>query len=356
MFDISELTSVSLDIAGSDESRARQEEIAQLVWYLLDSNYQIFLFSTNRNQDLSRENFQHPRVEFLHGAIPPTDESEKAHPELKSGRTLWVTDDPHLQKWLEAEKLKFAYRTARQSFGEQGIRIGSLADLAGLFDGSARVLGEVGAEILRRRGKDRAAPFLVGIGGPPMCGLPQFMVDLKGTLESLGWPVVDLMDMSALLRGTETREPADGDCAGWRGEAARHWFVREILEPLHAGSRVFVESLPAGVPREFEAHLPLFVSEESVLLMIGEMLFVPDITEVLDVSILLEVSVRETTRRLYEIPESEEFEDKFVTQYLAHEGGPYRAYMEAHEVAKNATVRVGAERPGSLTLNHIAGA
>ena len=356
MFDTSELTSISLDIAGSDESRARQKEITQLVWFLLDSNYQIFLISTNRNQDLSRENFQHPRLEFLRGAIPPTDEMEKAHPELKSGRILWVTDDPKLQNWLKAEKLKFAYRTARKSFGEHGTRIGSLADLAGLFDGSARVLGEVGGEILRRRGKNRAAPFLVGIGGPPMCGLPQFVVDLKGTLESLGWPVVDLMDMSSLLRRTDTEEPADGNGAPWRGEATRDWFMRDILEPLHEGSRVFVESLPEGVPREFEAHLPLFVSEESVLLIIGEMLLIPDITRVLDVSILLEVSVRETTRRLYDIPESEAFEEKFVTQYLAHEGGVYRAYLEAHEVAENATVRVGAERVGSLSLNNIAGA
>lgn len=354
MFNISDIQAVCLDISGSNTSYARQDEITNLAWFLLDSNYQIYLFSSNQKEDLTGEKFQHPRLQFMPQPMPPVTGAAQLEPLLLTGNTLWVSDSPDMHSWFEAHDLKFAYSRSNKAFGSRGLRIGSLGDLVALFNTRAQVLREVGAEIVRRRNLKGGGPYLVGVAGPPLSQYQQFTVDLKGVLEALDCPVVDLLEMSSLLWSSEGQGDPLSAQGPWRTEAACHWFSEEILRPLHQGNRVFLETLPDGVPRDFEVHLPLFLSEDSVVLLLGTMILIPAITEKLDSSVLLEVSIQETTRRVYEIPASETFDEKFLTQYLAHEGGRYKSYMEAHKVKQNATLRVNAERPHALVLSHVS--
>jgi hypothetical protein len=348
MFDINSISAFALDMAGSGKSYERQEQLADLVWSLLDKDYQIFLFSSNQKEDLQTEYFQHPRLRFLEQPVPPSDQLTEEIPQLKSSHTLWVTEDAALRGWLNEQKLKLAYRTGGEEFGDRAIRIGSPRDLAVLFDPSGRTVQEIGEAILARLEGRREGAFLVGIGGPPMSGLPEFTVELRGRLQSLGCPVVDLLDVSPFLSAEEGEAP-------WSETPGGLWLLDEVIGPLRAGKRVFVEELPQeGVPKDFESHLPLFLSEESVVLVMGERLFVPAVTAALDVTILLEVSARETARRLYEIPAAQPFDAKFIDQYLQHEGKAYKAYLEGHRVAENVMVRVSAEIPGRLSISHLA--
>ena len=354
MYNISDIHAVCLDISGSNTSYARQDEITNLAWFLLDSNYQIYLFSSNQKEDMAGEKFQHPRLQFMPQPMPPVPGAAPLEPLLLTGNTLWVSDSPDMHKWFEAHDLMFAYSRANKAFGSRGFRIGSLADLVALFNTRAQVLRKVGAEIVRRRNLKGGGPYLIGVAGPPLSQYQQFTVDLKGNLEALDCPVVDLVDMSSLLLPSEGRGDPPSAQGPWRTEEVAHWFTEEILSPLHLGNRVFMETLPDGIPRDFEVHLPLFLSEQSVVLLLGETILIPAITEKLDLSVLLEVSLQETTRRMYEIPASETFDEKFVTQYLAGEGGRYKSYMEAHKVKQNATLRVNAEQPHALVLSHVS--
>jgi hypothetical protein len=98
------------------------------------------------------------------------------------------------------------------------------------------------------------------------------------------------------------------------------------------------------------------LSEESIVLVLGELLFAPPVRERLDVPILLEVSPRETTRRLYEIAAGEAFDAKFIRQYLAGQGGRYRDYLERNQVLQRSTLSIDANRAVSLSIRRRASA
>ena len=130
--------------------------------------------------------------------------------------------------------------------------------------------------------------------------------------------------------------------------------LETVLGPLQSGKRVYVQQVPEEVPENFEAHLPLFLGEETLVVVLGQALFLPEIRELLDFTILLEVSARESARRLYEIPAAQEFEDRFIDQYLERDGGLYKAYLDEHNVKNSVLARVNAERSGGLTLSFLA--
>lgn len=352
MFDINTITSFAIDIAGSGASRAKQEELAEVVWSLLENDYRIFLFSSNDEEDLRREDFPHSRLSFLPHPMPPGEVLAREIPGLAAPETLWVTEAPPLQEWLNRQNQKLAHAKGGKGFGDRGLRIGSLRDLSILFEPIARVLHEVSDEIARRLGKRESGATLVGVGGPPMSGFQRFAVNLRTQLQSTGFPLVDLLDLSPFIPGGSTAPAPEAE--SWTETPAGAWLLREVLSPLKAGRPVFIESLPPEVPADFEAHLPLFLSEKSLVLVLGERVFVPPVSETLVMRILLEVSPRETARRMYEIPEAQPFEDKFVAQYLAREGANYKRYLEAFPVAETATIRLSAEKENRLSIERIA--
>lgn len=358
---IDTITSIAMDLAGRNTSFQGQDETSNLIFYLLDKGYNIYLFSSNQNDNLDEETFVHSRVHFVKKPVFATDAEGNAYPEMASETTFWVTDDRPLQSWLAEKQIPFAYTVGKGTFGDIGFKIGSMADLCGLFDASGRVLEQIGKAINSLREAKGPVPFVIGVGGAPLSGFEQFGIDLRGQLGDLGHPLVDIVDLTPFLITSDTSNSSDSgtsrgaDPGPWMDPAAGSWVVETVLSPLRAGRRVFVESLPPGIPEIFDAHLPLFLSEESLVVVLGQTLFHPALLEYLDFSILLEISGREATRRAYEIPQSQDFEEHFVTQYMEREGAAYGLYLSTHSVEKSVSARVNAERAEALSLSYLAG-
>ncbi len=344
---------VVLDVTPGYRSRQVQDALSDLILHLLERGYQIFLCVTTDPILLQAEDYRHPGITYLRGNGPPTAAILAEHPALRAPSTLWVTDDAHLQLWIRQEGLPFAFPEQHVVSFAPDLALNGYSHLAALLDPTASTLRDVAAFLVERRREKAAGALLVGFGGPPESGFEQFAVHLRRQVESDGHPLVELLDLSAFLHVSEEPEPTPGP---WRDEAAGRWLMATILDPLRAGQRVYLESRPAQAPRDFDAHFPLFLSEESIVLVLGEMLFAPPVRDRLDVSVLLEVAPRETTRRLYEIPEGEPVDAKFTDQYLAGQGGRYRAYLEGNQVEQRSTLIVDANRPRAFVLRPRANA
>ena len=86
-----------------------------------------------------------------------------------------------------------------------------------------------------------------------------------------------------------------------------------------------------------------------MVLAFAGMPFAPPLMGLFDVTVLLETSPQETTRRIYEIDE-QSFDAKFTGQYLAHEGRTYERYLERNSVRERVSLRVDANTPGTFFL------
>jgi hypothetical protein len=157
-----------------------------------------------------------------------------------------------------------------------------------------------------------------------------------------------MLNLNPLMAHANQEAPLTGAGGLWIDDAARNWVLSSILQPLSAGRRIYVESMPEHLPPEFAGHFPLFVTEDSVLLVLGEMLFAPPVVDLLDLRVLLDVSPAETTRRLYEIPRHEAFDAKFEAQYLAHEGRLYNEYLQRFDVLRRIDCHIDANHPGAF--------
>lgn len=344
-----------LDIAASYRTRQEQEAMSDLILHLLERGYQIFLGISTDAELLQGETFEHPRITYLRDSLPPSGALLKTYPALRASSTLWVTDDARLQDWIRAEGLAFAFPAQRSVSFAPGLALDGYGGLAALLDPTAGTLRDVSGFLIGRRSEKRSGALLVGIGGPPESGFQRFAVQLKRQLESDGAALVELLDLSAFLPASEDT-PGTDQSGPWREAGAGQWLLDAVLQPLGAGRRVYIERRPAPAPKDFDAHFPLFLAEESIVLVLAEMLFVPPVRDFLDVSILLQVSPTETTRRLYEIPPGEAFDPKFTEQYLAGQGGRYREYLERHDVVRRSTLCLDANRPLALVLRARADA
>lgn len=348
-------TAVVVDIAPGYGSRPVQDALSDLILHLLERGYQIFLCVTTDPSRLQGESFEHPAITYLRDGGPPTAETLAKYPELRAATTLWVTDDAQLQAWIRQEGLPFAFPAQRLLSFAPSLALTGYSELATLLDPTTTTLHDVATFLGEHRHEKRAGALLVGIGGPPASGFERFAVQLKRDVEAEITPLVELLDLAAFLRTSDEALTAP-DGGPWRNAAAGQWVMETVLTPLAAGHRVYLETRPPAVPRDFEAHFPLFLSEESIVLVLGELLFAPPVRDCLDISILLEVSPRETTRRLYEIADGQAFHEKFVQQYLAGQGGRYRDYLERHQVVQHSTLSIDANRALALSIRPRANA
>lgn len=355
MLDFSTITAVALDVESRKGSRMEQDNLANIIWHLLERGYQIFLISTKENDDLGGEDFRHQRLEILTDSMPPGEDFGKDRPRLISPETLWVTNDAGLQQWLVEQKLPFAFKSGKPAWAELAVRLGSLSELTVLLTPSGRVVKEIGQAVVDRVAALGRESMLIGVGGPSMSGYREFAEDLRHELQARECHLVELIDLTSIMEEEGDGPPKGSGPASWAQLKSGQWLTGEILRPFSEGRRVYVEELPPGIPRAFAPQLPLFLSEESILLVAGEMPFLPPLQDMLELSILLEVSASETTRRLYNILDGEPFDGKFTRQYMEHEGGIYRGYLENNKVESRADFRINAEKRMAFTLTHPAG-
>jgi hypothetical protein len=346
--DLKQIRAVVLDIADAGASYQRQDEVSDFIWNLLGQNYQIYLCSSNPRNDLGgEEDFEHPRLVFLREEMPPSVKLVETHLPLGDPATLWVTNEPLLQRWIARAGMPFiGVGPAKAATPEPVPWIAHLSDLGALLHPTGFVLDEALRRVTGLRSGKPAGPLLVGVGGPPQSGYQQFALDLRGRLQDADFPLVELLDLSLLLASCDEllrREPAAG--GPWVSPAAGAWVAESVLAPLRQGNPVYQERLPAGLPADFAAHFPLFISRDSVLLVFAELLFTPAVSDHLDLAILLEVSPEELTRRLYEIPSGERIDPRFTDQFLVREGHIYQEYLRANRVVEHAALRVDANHP-----------
>ena len=347
MLDLHSIRSVTLDIAETYDSGQLQDQAAEVISWLLSQNYQIYLFSSNQKQTLTSEDFSYPDLEFVTLPLPPVAPGAQRYAPLVNPTNLWVTDDPEMTRWAAEMGLPLATRRAPPALGTKNVlRIGSLADLTVSLDPTAPVMREIERAL---RAGTRSGAAVIGLGGPPLSGYQELALRLKRHLEGAGFPLVELLDLSSLLRVAEAEPGSAGGNSAWRSEPIGEWVMDRLLGPAKAGGQVYVETLPEGIPEDFSPHLPLFLSEESVVLAFAGMPFVPPLADLFDVSVLLETAPQETTRRIYEM-DAAEFEQRFIDQYLEHEGKAYQRYLDAHAVPARAQVRVDANTPGRFAL------
>ncbi|HKI98059.1 MAG TPA: hypothetical protein VKB51_06250 [bacterium] len=351
MIDLKRIRAVALDVAGAGHSHDRQNDLSEFIWHLLERHYQMYIFSSNTDEDLAGEDFAHPQLVFLREEMPPTKALLEAHPQLLAPETVWITDDAQLQAWIRAAGLPFMYLEHHGHDLAGGHHLPHLSELSALLNPTALLLRDLTAMVDDVRRFRPQGALLVGIGGPPQSGYREFTLDLRALLQDAGHDLVELMDVSSLMRPMEALLEGDGDLADpWVSPEAGRWLCEAVLAPLRAGEPVFVEKRPANLPADFDAHFPLYLSEASVVLLFAELVFTQEVAEALDLSILLEVSSDETTRRLYEIPGGERFDPKFTEQYLKREGRIYNDYLQRNRVRERASIRVDANRPGAFQL------
>lgn len=350
MIELRSVRAVALDIAGVNASYEAQDEVSEFVMHVLARNYQIYLFSTKQNDALQEEDYEHPRLHFLHGEMPPDRSVLEQHPQLTEAGTLWVTDDPALQRWAQDWNLPLAHRTQEGApAAGSAVHIRHLSELTALLDPTGFVEEDVAGAVLQLREQKPRAPLFIGVGGPPLSGFQGFSVGLRDRLLQAGLPLVELLDLSSLLLDTERLVEGHEARGPWVEPQAGEWLVEHVFRRARAGERVFLESAPEFVPPAFEPHLPLFISEESVVVVFAEMLFRPPLREFLDLAVLLEVSAEETTRRMYEIPPEEQgLDPRFTEQFLAREGKMYWEYLTHERVAERADIRVDANQAGAF--------
>ena len=349
MIDLKKIRAVVLDIADAGSTYERQDEISDFIWCLLERNYKIFLVTSDAQDDLSQEDFNDPLLRILREEMPPSSQSLKDHPELEHPSTIWITDDPKLQHWIEGSEASLAH------LGDHGkpgsLRLNRLSDLSILLDPTGVVLKDLTVMTGDLRRSHPGKLLVVGIGGPPLSGYQKFALGLKEHLQDAGFDLVELMDLSLLLRSTEqVLEEISASSHPWTHPEIGAWMEGKFLPLIHDEKEIYFETPPIGSPPDFSPHFPFYLSSESVLLIFGEMLFIQEIHQALDLSILLEVSPEETSRRLYEIPTRETIDPMFIDQYLTREGSVYREYLKRNQVEKRVAIRIDANHGEALNF------
>jgi hypothetical protein len=340
---------VVLDVAPAYRSVREQEAVSDLILHLLERGYQIFLCCTTAREQFDAESFAQPGLRLLREPMPPGEGLLRREAALTAPGTLWITDDDALQQWIREAGLAFAFPGQRAVSFAPDAAVGTLQELAAVLDPTADALRAVVAAVASARARKPGGALLVGVGGAPASGFERFAVALKRELETTGFPLAELVDLAPFL--TTAGEP--GAAAGglpWRDAGGGKWLLDAILKPLVAGQRIYLERRPPQAPRDFEAHFPLFIAEDAVVVLLGEMPFVPPLRDCFDVTVLLELSPEEAARRLFEIPEGEKGDPTFTEQYLAAEGRVYGNYLAAHHVVEGASVRIDANRPRAFFL------
>ena len=351
MIDLKRIRAVALDIAGARQSYDRQDNLSEFIWHLLERHYRIYLFSSDKDEDLAGEDFAHNRLVFLREEMPPSQALLEAHPELLKPATLWITDDPQLQRWIHEAGLAFMHLEHGKQSLPGGQHLVRLSELSALLQPTTLLLRDLTVMVDDVRRFRPQGALLVGVGGPPRSGFQQFAVDLRTHLQDSGHELVELLDLSSLMHSTEALLERGGSGSPWVSAEAGRWLREAVLAPLRAGKAVYVEHKPDALPADFGPHFPLYISEASVLLIFAEQALTQDVAEALDISILLEVSADETTRRLYEIPPDERFDPKFTNQYLTREGRIYQEYLDRNHVRERASIRIDANREGAFFLD-----
>ncbi|MDH4225916.1 MAG: hypothetical protein OEW12_09750 [Deltaproteobacteria bacterium] len=348
MIPFKKIKTVILDVAYAFEKQEGMEEATDLIWNLLDRDYQVFLVSSNQNHNLSKENFSHPRL-TIQTEMPQNPDNLPVDSPLMLPQALWVTDHPPTQKWLMAEQ---KYLVHKNEISENLLtqRVVHLSELAWLLDPSLYSMAHVLDCIRDKLEKPPGKSLIVAIGGPPKSFYERFGLGLKDYLESQEISLVETVDMAHFLKTVDEVMESPPESGPWHHGEIRDWLLETILKPAGSGDKILIENGPPLFSSELETLFPFFLAPGSVLILYGEMVFQKEIQPLIDISVLVECSDTEITRRLYEFSEGIHFEPKFTTAYQETSGKIYNKYLLENQVAAKVDVRLDSSLLGVFVL------
>jgi hypothetical protein len=333
-----EFGTLVVDVGPAMASHTDQDALTDFILYMLERDYQIYLCSSSTQEGeadtLGGSNFQHPRLTWLVGAMPPTQQQLERYPDLGNSRTLWVSDDVRLTLWAQHAGAQWLSLAAGTSSFAETLHLGSWGVLGALLDPTARAVRLLVEAVLSVRVSRPKGAVIVGLGGPPGSEFHQIALDLKRALEAQGFPLVEAMDLTPLLEAqlTPPRSLDEVPAGGW--------LLRNVFEMAYQGKGVFIERAPEEFKKQVGELFPLYINEESIVLVLGETVFQRPLRDRMHLSLLIEVSPEETARRLYEIPAGEPLDPAFVAQYLERDGRLYAEYLKTNNVVERADVRI----------------
>ena len=305
------------------------ESLTQLFRVLLERDYHLTVVSEKSDYPVEWRN----QKKLTAIRIPRNDAALVfENPVLFSPEYFWITDNPQVQSYLAGKKRSFACESPA-SDQAPGIQLKYLGDLLELFNPSMRTVMRLSERIVALKSRAPRRPCIVGIGGPDECGHAYFIEALVEALEKRDF-LVEGLDLTELI-STEfhTRHY-------WRSAEIEQWMMRECLLPFSEGRRVFMENPPAFLEAYETNVYPFFLAPEMILVVWGTALFLPPLQHIMDTGILLEMSPKAATARLFGLDERENFDPGFIRKYERNDGRLYEDYLRKYNVRDWVTQRV----------------
>ena len=88
---------------------------------------------------------------------------------------------------------------------------------------------------------------------------------------------------------------------------------------------------------------PFFLAPEMILLVWGTTVFLPEIENLIDLRVLLELSEKTAAARMFSLDDRENFDQSFVETYLKKEGKYYADYLGQFNVHEQIDYRIDFE-------------
>jgi len=323
MFHPNHIESIVLDLASISEewSEKKERNFLEFLRVLHERDYKIYLTIANPNATLD-----FPTEYILLKGRAKTLLTE--NPVLEQKESFWISNDETLQSALQEKSLYFA-GSVDSTREHGGMQYQHLYDLLGSFHPSQNTARELADDLVKIKNNAPQVPLLIGIGGQDECGHAFFAGELTDALQDKALLVAGL-DLIELM-GHEFQNKAAPEHY-WRSSQIRKWVMNELLIPYTQGKTIFVEEAPACLGDYEATAFPLFLPPDAVLVLWGTVPFIPELQELLDVRILLDLDVKTAAARILALDEREDFDPKFVETYEKTEGRSYASYLKRFEV------------------------
>ena len=260
---------------------------------------------------------------------------------LTGNDVFWFTELPELQAKLSETTHNFAGSSSITTHNG-GMQYQYLHDMLQIFHPSKVTAADLAAKLFKIKKKSPQVPLIIGIGGPDDCGHDFFVSELIEALEDREI-LVSGLDLSQVL-GTEYQNsniPGNkSKLTLWCSEEIQEWIVEGVIRPYSKGQQVFFEKLPEIIHNFEITTTPFFLDPEMILVVWGTTVFLPEMENMIDVRVLLDLSEKTAAARMFSLDERENFDQSFVETYLKKEGKYYADYLDQFKVHDHIDYRI----------------
>ena len=260
---------------------------------------------------------------------------------LTGNDVFWFTEQHELQRKLSETTRNFAGSTGSTS-QNGGMQYQYLQDMLQNFQPSKITAADLSAKLVKLKHESPQVPLIVGIGGPDECGHVFFVGELTEAIEDQEL-LVSGLDLSQVL-GTEFQKQnisgKKSKSTLWSSEEIQNLIVEDVMRPYSKGHQVYFEKLPEMI-NDFEiTTTPFFLAPEMIMLVWGTTVFLPEMENLIDLRVLLELSKKTAAARMFSLDERENFDQSFVDTYLKKEGKYYAEYLDQFNVYDQIDYRI----------------